>query len=128
MNFADEALARELRLPVRRWGGNATTRYNWQNDTSNHASDWYFENIPEENPNPAAPRWLLCRRVRRAEPPHRDQDAVDHPDDRVDPQGPRLCLRFQREKVRWDQTVGAGGFDATYPAYSITLIIVPEGR
>lgn len=54
MNFADEALARELRLPVRRWGGNATTRYNWQNDTSNRASDWYFENIPEDNPNPAA--------------------------------------------------------------------------
>jgi hypothetical protein len=49
MNFADEQLARELRLPVRRWGGNATTRYNWQNDTSNHASDWYFENIPEGN-------------------------------------------------------------------------------
>jgi hypothetical protein len=53
MNFADEALARELRLPVRRWGGNATTRYNWRNDASNRASDWYFENIPEDNPNPA---------------------------------------------------------------------------
>src|SRR5689334_21616320 len=39
MNFADESLAAELRLPVRRWGGNGTTRYNWQNDTSNHASD-----------------------------------------------------------------------------------------
>jgi hypothetical protein len=54
VEVADEALASELRLPVRRWGGNATTRYNWQNDTSNHASDWYFENIPEDNPNPAA--------------------------------------------------------------------------
>lgn len=54
MNFADEDLAAELRLPVRRWGGNATTRYNWQNDTSNHASDWYFENIPNDNPNPGA--------------------------------------------------------------------------
>lgn len=54
MNFADEALAQELRLPVRRWGGNATTRYNWRNDTSNRASDWYFENIPEDNPNPGA--------------------------------------------------------------------------
>src|SRR6185436_10436679 len=31
MNFADVALASELGLPVRRWGGNATTRYNWQN-------------------------------------------------------------------------------------------------
>src|SRR5262249_51189325 len=54
MNFADEDLASELRLPVRRFGGNATTRYNWQNDTSNHASDWYFENLPNDNPNPAA--------------------------------------------------------------------------
>jgi len=54
MNFADEALATELRLPVQRWGGNATTRYNWRTDTSNHASDWYFENIPNDNANPAA--------------------------------------------------------------------------
>jgi len=52
MNFADEALAAELRLPVRRWGGNSTTRYNWQSDSANHASDWYFENVPESNANP----------------------------------------------------------------------------
>ncbi len=54
MNFASEALAAELDLPVRRWGGNATTRYNWQTDTSNHASDWYFQNIPNDNSHPAA--------------------------------------------------------------------------
>jgi hypothetical protein len=54
MNFADEALASELQLAVRRWGGNATTRYNWQTDTNNHASDWFFENIPNDNANPAA--------------------------------------------------------------------------
>lgn len=52
MNYADEELASTLKLPVRRWGGNATTRYNWQNDTTNRASDWFFENIPEENANP----------------------------------------------------------------------------
>ena len=52
MNFASEALASELRLPVNRWGGNATTRYNWQNDTSNRANDWYFENIPNDNAHP----------------------------------------------------------------------------
>ncbi len=39
MNFADEALAADLRLPVRRWGGNATTRYNFRLDTTNRASD-----------------------------------------------------------------------------------------
>ncbi len=55
MNFAGEDLAAELDLPVRRWGGNSTTRYNWQNDTHNTGSDWYFENIPEPNDAP----WLL---------------------------------------------------------------------
>ncbi len=49
INFAEEALARELRLPVRRWGGNATTRYNWKTNMSNRGSDWYFENLPENN-------------------------------------------------------------------------------
>jgi len=50
MNYPDEALAEELALPVARWGGNATTRYNWQLDVYNTGSDWYFENIP----NPVA--------------------------------------------------------------------------
>jgi hypothetical protein len=54
MNFADASLAAELRLPVNRWGGNSTTRYNWQLDTSNRASDWYFENIANDNDNIAA--------------------------------------------------------------------------
>jgi hypothetical protein len=49
MNFPDESLATELSLPVQRWGGNSTTRYNYLNDTSNRASDWYFENIPNDN-------------------------------------------------------------------------------
>ncbi len=53
INFADEALAKELALPVRRWGGNGTTRYNWQIDTASHTSDWFFENIPKENSNEA---------------------------------------------------------------------------
>ena len=53
MNFASESLATDLRVPVRRRGGNSTSRYNWQNDTTNTGSDWYFENIPKDNPNPA---------------------------------------------------------------------------
>ena len=46
MNFADETLAADLNLPVRRWGGNSTSRYNWQINVHNTGSDWYFENIP----------------------------------------------------------------------------------
>ncbi len=53
INFADESLAADLRLPLRRWGGNATTRYNWRLDTANRAHDWFFENVPEPNDDPA---------------------------------------------------------------------------
>lgn len=56
MNFAPESLARELRLPVNRWGGNAVTRYNWELDSTNTANNWYFQNIPPENPSPTLPR------------------------------------------------------------------------
>ncbi|MGW2642032.1 glycoside hydrolase family 44 protein [Streptomyces sp. NPDC001348] len=49
MNFADESLAAELRLPVRRWGGNATTRYNYKLDAYNAGADWYFENLYYNN-------------------------------------------------------------------------------
>jgi hypothetical protein len=50
MNFAEETLAKDVRLPVRRWGGNSTTRYNWHTNIYNVASDWYFENIPDGEP------------------------------------------------------------------------------
>jgi hypothetical protein len=52
VNFGDDAQAARLRWPVRRWGGNATTRYSWQDDVSNHASDWFFYNLPNDNANP----------------------------------------------------------------------------
>jgi hypothetical protein len=29
---------------ARRWGGNPTSRYNWQNHFNNRAQDWFFEN------------------------------------------------------------------------------------
>ena len=32
-------------LAVVRWGGNATSRYNWQTFTNNAAADWYFEDF-----------------------------------------------------------------------------------
>ncbi|HEX6467693.1 MAG TPA: glycoside hydrolase family 44 protein [Streptosporangiaceae bacterium] len=45
MNGGDPALLAELGMPVARWGGNATSRYNFKNHTYNTGSDWYFENI-----------------------------------------------------------------------------------
>lgn len=51
VNFADEQLAADLRLPVRRFGGNAATRYNWQTSMTNTGSDWYFENLQSGDVN-----------------------------------------------------------------------------
>ncbi|HWO26546.1 MAG TPA: glycoside hydrolase family 44 protein [Kofleriaceae bacterium] len=49
-------MAQTLRLPVRRWGGNAASRYNYELDATNVGSDWYFENVPRTVPVPAAPK------------------------------------------------------------------------
>ncbi len=38
----DPALLTQLRSPVVRSGGNLATRYNWQADSSNHGSDYFF--------------------------------------------------------------------------------------
>ena len=53
INFGDEALMNSLGSTVRRWGGNAVTRYNWQLDVSHRASDWYFLNYPNQGINVA---------------------------------------------------------------------------
>lgn len=47
MNYPNERLAADLLLPVQRWGGNATTRYNYLADISNRGSDWFFQNTSE---------------------------------------------------------------------------------
>ena len=76
--YSDEALAAALNLPVRRWGGNATTRYNWQNDTSNRASDWFFENIPDETALAQLRQGVLVKgEVTRPA----QVELLDHPDD-----------------------------------------------
>src|SRR5271163_1038471 len=38
----DAGLAKEIQVPNIRWGGDGTTRYNWQVDSSNSGFDWYF--------------------------------------------------------------------------------------
>lgn len=54
VSFGSDAQAARLQWPLRRWGGNSTSRYSWQDDISNHASDWFFYSIEEANANPAA--------------------------------------------------------------------------
>jgi uncharacterized protein (TIGR03437 family) len=42
----DQSLSATMRIGVRRFGGDATTRYNWVFDNYNSGSDYYFENFP----------------------------------------------------------------------------------
>jgi hypothetical protein len=44
--YGDGARNEVIGYPLRRWGGNSATRYNWKVDVHSTASDWYFENIP----------------------------------------------------------------------------------
>ncbi|MCL2448511.1 MAG: glycosyl hydrolase [Polyangiaceae bacterium] len=36
-----------LGVTARRWGGNASSRYNWEIHAANRSQDWFFENRPE---------------------------------------------------------------------------------
>jgi hypothetical protein len=46
VSFGDAARNAQIGYTVRRWGGNSVTRYNWQVDVHNTASDYFYENIP----------------------------------------------------------------------------------
>jgi hypothetical protein len=40
----DAATAKATNITIDRWGGDSTSRYNYQLDVTNSAADWYFEN------------------------------------------------------------------------------------
>lgn len=44
-SFPTPAFAEAARLPLHRWGGNSTSRYDYRTDDFNTGSDWYFENL-----------------------------------------------------------------------------------
>ena len=44
-----ENVLSDLNSPVNRYGGNLTTRYNWQLNAYNHGLDWYFESLAESS-------------------------------------------------------------------------------
>ena len=44
--FGDATRNAQMGYTVDRWGGNSTTRYNWQVDVHNTANDYFYENIP----------------------------------------------------------------------------------
>jgi hypothetical protein len=56
------AFAKEIKLGSVRWGGDATTRYNWLVDSSNSGFDWYFMGgNGETTPVPGASADLMVK-------------------------------------------------------------------
>ena len=51
-DYGDNGLGNAVRVGVRRWGGDATLRYNYLIDTWNSAADYYFENAPQTSTGP----------------------------------------------------------------------------
>ena len=52
LNYADSYLS-VLNSPLHRLGGNNMSRYNWQLNSDNRGSDYYFESIPETSSTPS---------------------------------------------------------------------------
>ncbi|HEV2351714.1 MAG TPA: hypothetical protein VG028_17925 [Terriglobia bacterium] len=44
LNFAKQTFAAEINLPLVRWSGNETSRYNGKLNATNHGSDWFYHN------------------------------------------------------------------------------------
>ena len=48
--FGNSATLADLNAPLNRYGGNATSRYNWQQNADNRGQDWYFESLGDPSP------------------------------------------------------------------------------
>ncbi len=46
LNVADGASVADLNTTLNRYGGNNTSRTNWQQNADNRGFDWYFESVP----------------------------------------------------------------------------------
>jgi hypothetical protein len=67
----DAGFAKEIQVPNIRWGGDGTTRYNWQVDSSNSGFDWYFMGgNGEATPVPSASADLMVNTYKAASNAH----------------------------------------------------------
>jgi hypothetical protein len=63
----DATFAQEIKVPNIRWGGDGTTRYNWEVDSSNSGFDWYFMGgSGTANPVPSATPDLMINTYKPA--------------------------------------------------------------
>ena len=51
--YGDAHDMQTLNAPLNRWGGNSTTRYNWQIDAHSAAADWFFETYSDGSGAPS---------------------------------------------------------------------------
>src|SRR5579863_4692689 len=60
-----------LNAPINRWGGNSTSRYNWQIDAHSAGSDWYFETYSDGSGTPAgsADAYVATTRANKSSEP-----------------------------------------------------------
>jgi hypothetical protein len=68
---AGQAELLDLNVPLNRWGGNNTSRYNWLENADNRGQDWFFQSVPLEGgatPGAAADLFIGASRNGRAEP------------------------------------------------------------
>jgi len=47
--YASTAQLQDLNVPLNRYGGNNTSRYNWQINGDNRGQDWYFESLGDSS-------------------------------------------------------------------------------
>ncbi|OJH34476.1 cellulase [Cystobacter ferrugineus] len=63
---ATRAQLDDLNATVNRWGGNATSRYNWRLNAANRANDYYFESLPYPSAEPGGEVDAFIQRTRAA--------------------------------------------------------------
>lgn len=68
--YATNAQLQDLNAPTHRYGGNNTSRYNWQLNADNRGADWYFESIAESSATPGqrGDDFVINSRASGAEP------------------------------------------------------------
>src|SRR6476620_7231388 len=47
--YGTTAQLQDLNVPLNRYGGNNSSRYNWQLNADNRANDWYYESIGDSS-------------------------------------------------------------------------------
>ena len=93
----DAGFAKEIQVPNVRWGGDATTRYNWEVDSSNAGFDWYFMGgNGQATPVPSASADLMVNTYKTASNAHA---LAHHSHHSVREQNSGVELQFSRVRI-----------------------------